>query len=266
MTSFYINFRSISTVNVSLDVNNVPVCSICLEDISGGETIRKLKCKHCFHDDCLKNWLKFKYYCPNCRGMIFNMPTVFNRFFKYEWIEDAYEEFEDYDGTIDDTWYCFTLYNNNHIQYLRDYRDVEVDSTDAEHDSDNEDVDDVPEFSHFDTFELYDNSDTTYLNDIDYVLYSTRESDNEPYELISEFEITRYPLEIPPISDDEEEDDDDEDDDDSYSNLYSNQLTANNLSGDNTNDTATLLPRQVKRTKIGNFFHRIIRNCFPCRF
>jgi hypothetical protein len=39
------------------------VCSICLEENSD----QKLRCGHCFHIECINNWLDFNDTCPNCR-------------------------------------------------------------------------------------------------------------------------------------------------------------------------------------------------------
>ena len=40
------------------------VCSICLESICDG----KLKCKHYFHDICIRKWFKNNDTCPYCRN------------------------------------------------------------------------------------------------------------------------------------------------------------------------------------------------------
>ena len=39
-------------------------CSICLEPFCDG----RLKCKHYFHDICIKKWLKSNVSCPYCRN------------------------------------------------------------------------------------------------------------------------------------------------------------------------------------------------------
>ncbi|KAK7281044.1 hypothetical protein RIF29_08692 [Crotalaria pallida] len=43
-------------------------CSVCLSEFKEGEKVRKLKCKHTFHKDCLDKWLQ-EYWatCPLCR-------------------------------------------------------------------------------------------------------------------------------------------------------------------------------------------------------
>ncbi|KAL3253636.1 hypothetical protein MRX96_054428 [Rhipicephalus microplus] len=44
-------------------------CSICLEDLNADrQEIRALSCRHCFHEQCLKEWFKTERTCPNCRS------------------------------------------------------------------------------------------------------------------------------------------------------------------------------------------------------
>eukprot|EP01017_Pseudomicrothorax_dubius_P029864 TRINITY_DN3667_c0_g1_i2.p2 TRINITY_DN3667_c0_g1~~TRINITY_DN3667_c0_g1_i2.p2 ORF type:complete len:104 (+),score=4.46 TRINITY_DN3667_c0_g1_i2:445-756(+) len=45
-------------------------CSICTNVFGQGEIIRQLPCKHIFHNDCVKPWLKKNTTCPNCRADI----------------------------------------------------------------------------------------------------------------------------------------------------------------------------------------------------
>lgn len=42
-------------------------CSICLSDFTASQEIRKTKCGHCFHTQCLKGWLNVNHTCPLCR-------------------------------------------------------------------------------------------------------------------------------------------------------------------------------------------------------
>ena len=43
-------------------------CNICMEEYKVDEYIIKLKCKHLFHKECIKDWLcKEKISCPVCR-------------------------------------------------------------------------------------------------------------------------------------------------------------------------------------------------------
>ena len=45
-------------------------CSICLENFSEGEDISKTNCAHFYHENCIRNWAKYRYDCPVCRENI----------------------------------------------------------------------------------------------------------------------------------------------------------------------------------------------------
>ncbi|XP_022740743.1 uncharacterized protein LOC111292567 [Durio zibethinus] len=46
-------------------------CAVCLSELEEGETVRKLKCKHTFHKDCLDRWLQqYRATCPLCRTKV----------------------------------------------------------------------------------------------------------------------------------------------------------------------------------------------------
>jgi len=45
-------------------------CKICFDNITKGDYILNLDCKHNFHLECLKEWLHFKQDCPICRSHI----------------------------------------------------------------------------------------------------------------------------------------------------------------------------------------------------
>ncbi|KAI3449014.1 hypothetical protein Pfo_005679, partial [Paulownia fortunei] len=50
------------------DSHNSPYCAICLNDIRGGDSYRKLPdCGHCFHARCIDAWFKSHSTCPLCR-------------------------------------------------------------------------------------------------------------------------------------------------------------------------------------------------------
>jgi hypothetical protein len=49
-------------------------CSVCSDGFRKGEKIRKLPCKHIFHDKCIMPWLDKNSTCPNCR---FNLLEFF---------------------------------------------------------------------------------------------------------------------------------------------------------------------------------------------
>lgn len=49
-------------------------CSICLEELNGHQTNRKLACSHVFHETCLFTWLNGeKASCPTCRKWLMNL-------------------------------------------------------------------------------------------------------------------------------------------------------------------------------------------------
>ncbi len=41
------------------------VCSICLEEV--GASRARTPCRHSFHTECLRLWLRNNHSCPNCR-------------------------------------------------------------------------------------------------------------------------------------------------------------------------------------------------------
>ena len=44
------------------------LCSICIDYLTNGEDLREiLICGHCFHSDCLVQWITSQKNCPNCR-------------------------------------------------------------------------------------------------------------------------------------------------------------------------------------------------------
>ncbi|KAK8388143.1 hypothetical protein O3P69_020203 [Scylla paramamosain] len=45
-------------------------CSICMEDFTVDETVRRLYCEHCFHNDCIIPWLELHGTCPICRKLL----------------------------------------------------------------------------------------------------------------------------------------------------------------------------------------------------
>ncbi|PIN06811.1 Anaphase-promoting complex (APC), subunit 11 [Handroanthus impetiginosus] len=48
-----------------------PYCAICLSDIRGGDSYRKLpECGHCFHAQCIDYWFRSRSTCPLCRTQV----------------------------------------------------------------------------------------------------------------------------------------------------------------------------------------------------
>ncbi|KAG8478670.1 hypothetical protein CXB51_028530 [Gossypium anomalum] len=58
----------------------VEQCTVCLAELEEGEKVRKLKCKHSFHKDCLDKWLQQQYWatCPLCRTKVLPDEIVAN--------------------------------------------------------------------------------------------------------------------------------------------------------------------------------------------
>lgn len=53
---------------IKLEDNLEEKCSVCLSKMKKDEDVWELKCKHTFHGDCIKVWLKeYNYKCPICR-------------------------------------------------------------------------------------------------------------------------------------------------------------------------------------------------------
>lgn len=49
---------------------NDVTCTICLADYAPNETIRFMpECKHCFHVECIDEWLSINNKCPVCRNV-----------------------------------------------------------------------------------------------------------------------------------------------------------------------------------------------------
>lgn len=50
------------------DANDCDIkCLVCQEEYCKGEHLRKLPCGHCFHKECVDQWLLSKDFCPYCR-------------------------------------------------------------------------------------------------------------------------------------------------------------------------------------------------------
>jgi len=43
-------------------------CSICLCEFEGEDTVRRLPCKHYFHQGCIDGWLRISRACPMCNS------------------------------------------------------------------------------------------------------------------------------------------------------------------------------------------------------
>lgn len=53
------------------DKNNYDVkCTICLDEFEDESNISLPECRHIFHTDCIKEWVRYKKECPVCRNEI----------------------------------------------------------------------------------------------------------------------------------------------------------------------------------------------------
>ncbi|KAK3037784.1 hypothetical protein RJ639_030703 [Escallonia herrerae] len=63
------------TFNPKKSTTSSLYCTVCLHDVAGGETYRKLpECGHCFHADCIDDWLRSQLTCPLCRSRVCHLP------------------------------------------------------------------------------------------------------------------------------------------------------------------------------------------------
>ena len=45
-------------------------CIICQYEFQPNEIVKVLPCKHCFHPECIEEWLKNQKVCPYCKGEV----------------------------------------------------------------------------------------------------------------------------------------------------------------------------------------------------
>ena len=57
-------------------------CSICLDNIEDLSDLIKLQCSHCFHSNCINQWLSRSNSCPYCRKIIKDTYQIY--FSKYK--------------------------------------------------------------------------------------------------------------------------------------------------------------------------------------
>ncbi|CAJ0949157.1 unnamed protein product, partial [Mesorhabditis belari] len=53
--------------DVEVPENEKERCTVCLMEFETGEGVRKLRCTHLFHVDCIDKWLVYNKKCPVCR-------------------------------------------------------------------------------------------------------------------------------------------------------------------------------------------------------
>ncbi len=71
--SEYLHSKTIEIAPVKTD-EDVPQCSICLEEINEGGEAVKLDCQHIYHTECVKLWFYRKDNCPLCKKVCKGVP------------------------------------------------------------------------------------------------------------------------------------------------------------------------------------------------
>jgi hypothetical protein len=54
-------------------------CTICMAEVTTGEVVTELYCKHWFHTDCIKSWLEQHNTCPHCRKSVEEAKEAFEK-------------------------------------------------------------------------------------------------------------------------------------------------------------------------------------------
>jgi hypothetical protein len=64
-------FDEIESFQFKQSDNNINDCLICLADFCEEDQLKKLKCNHCFHKECIEKWICHQSNkCPICRTEI----------------------------------------------------------------------------------------------------------------------------------------------------------------------------------------------------
>lgn len=57
----------VTAFNAEASVERDTTCSICLSDMQHGENVKELACGHCYHPECIDQWLLVSPLCPLCK-------------------------------------------------------------------------------------------------------------------------------------------------------------------------------------------------------
>ncbi|XP_022752022.1 probable E3 ubiquitin-protein ligase XERICO [Durio zibethinus] len=86
-------------------------CAVCLSELEEGEKVRRLKCKHIFHKDCLDRWLQqYLATCPLCRTKVLPDEIVAN----YHRLQNQIE----YDGSDEEMIFLLSALHGNSLHRL----------------------------------------------------------------------------------------------------------------------------------------------------
>ncbi|KAJ9177652.1 hypothetical protein P3X46_012847 [Hevea brasiliensis] len=87
-------------------------CAVCLSEFLEGESVRKLKCKHTFHKDCLDKWLQqYLATCPLCRTKVLPDEIVAD----YHQLQD---QIDHYDGSDEEMIFLLSALHGNGLQRI----------------------------------------------------------------------------------------------------------------------------------------------------
>ncbi|OMP02508.1 Zinc finger, RING-type [Corchorus olitorius] len=107
----YSKRSSSSSASSSRSFQESNECAVCLSELEEGEKVRKLKCKHTFHKDCLDKWLQ-QYWatCPLCRTKVLPDEIVAN----YHRLQNQVE----YDGSDEEMIFLLSALHGNSLHRL----------------------------------------------------------------------------------------------------------------------------------------------------
>ncbi|KAH7190672.1 hypothetical protein BKA60DRAFT_663790, partial [Fusarium oxysporum] len=56
-------------------IDSSELCAICLEVFDSSETVRRLKCEHVYHQECIDRWFRGRHFtCPLCKSIYVARP------------------------------------------------------------------------------------------------------------------------------------------------------------------------------------------------
>lgn len=92
-------------------INPPETCAVCLSAFEDGEEIRKLKCKHIFHKDCLDTWLQQdSATCPLCRNKVLPEEIV------VKFRQQHHNQQTEYEGSDEELIFLLSALHGNYIR------------------------------------------------------------------------------------------------------------------------------------------------------
>ncbi|KAH7565796.1 hypothetical protein ACOSQ2_022172 [Xanthoceras sorbifolium] len=103
---------SYKKINYNNNNNNKVECAVCLSDFEDGEKVRRLKCQHTFHKDCLDRWLQqYLATCPLCRTKVLPDAVVANFHLQLQ----NNNQVEYYDGSDEEMIFLLSALHGNSL-------------------------------------------------------------------------------------------------------------------------------------------------------